>query len=96
MSKMISSVAMGLIAMILLALWLAGPVSCRAKGVITLDGYPHAVAICGQASKMDEATVVLNEGVVLHEEGYFLVVNEGHLNDNKLQNLKVLAVIECK
>lgn len=83
-------------AMVLMALWLMGPVSCRAKGVVIMEGYPHAVAICGQASQLDEATATLNEGVVLHQEGYFLVVNEGHLKDNELQNLKVLAVIECK
>jgi hypothetical protein len=82
----------------IVALWILGPVAARlsdARGIVILDGYEHAVGMCGMASHSDEAIIIGTEGTLVTGKGFYLVVNEGHTNDKEIVNLKALALVTC-
>lgn len=83
---------------VLFVLWLVGPCAARLNkenGIVILPGYEHAVGMCGTPSLTEEAIVIGNEGVILNEKTFYLIVNEGHTADKELINLKALTLVEC-
>ena len=86
------------LAFIIVAMWVFGPLLARLNsnnGIVILEGYPHAVGFCGQAGRIEESTAISHDGHIFSGKNYFLVINNGHQNDEQLQNLKALALVEC-
>ena len=87
------------LAFIVLMMWFMGPCVARLNGIdkdiVILPGYEHAVGFCGQPGGVEESTAIGNDGSIFTGTNYFLVINNGHQNDEEIQNLKALTLIEC-
>ncbi len=64
----------------------------NAKGIVTVPGYEHGVAFC-----QEEYSHVIhtNEGHFWADGTAMYVVNNGHLNDPEVEELKAAAASEC-
>lgn len=86
----------GLIAsIILLALLVGYRIITRqwGAGIVSLPGYEHAVAICGQEGP--DGRHVTDQAILIQEEGIFYTINTGHEKDPEIQQVKLLAQRTC-
>lgn len=63
------------------------------KGIIILEGWEHAVALCD--GEGDRAKQTNSYATQWNEDGILYVVNKGHEDDPSLSDLKLLAQKEC-
>lgn len=81
------------LAVILLLTWIAVHTSgCSNNGIIIIEDYPHAVAICGQEKPNK---IIVNEAIFISDGVATYTINRGHENDPEVQELMSLAKIEC-
>jgi hypothetical protein len=60
------------------------------KGIVTLEGYPEAVAFCGY-----DMVLNFDGSTTIQRDGIHLVVNDGHLKDREVKLLFEKAKVEC-
>lgn len=68
-----------------------------AKGVVIVDGYAHAVAMCDYKDSTHSEDMV-TQGDEYHmwvQGGVTYVVNYGHRNDPQIARLETLAIAYC-
>jgi len=61
-------------------------------GIIILEGFSEAVGFCGT----DKFVAYTPGGTAVYEKGNTFVVNNGHLKDKRLKELKKLTHKTCK
>jgi len=63
------------------------------EGIISIEGYRHAIALCGDESDSgmtpDKATVWVNDDITY-------IINSGHENDNEIKRLVRVSKVECE
>jgi len=64
------------------------------NGIITLAEYPHAIALC-QGDVPDEELVTTGDAHLWQKDGIMYTVNKGHLYDQEIEVLRVVATIRC-
>lgn len=65
------------------------------EGIVTLDGWRHGVAICGEAEKDFPLETQEGEYHMWAEDGILYTVNYGHMQDDEVEQLKFWAAHEC-
>ena len=82
----------GAICAMLVGLW----TSDCGGGIVGLEGYEHAVALCegGEDEPLREDETY-GKAHMWKKNGIMYVVNEGHLRDTQVTELVALAEVEC-
>ena len=70
-------------------------------GIVTIQGYEHATAMCGVEAGATTDVVPVgggwfsDGGYMWAEDGIMYVINQGHMHDDEVVQLKVLATTTC-
>lgn len=67
------------------------------KGIVMVDGYAHAVALCeGKPGDTEEMVTQKDEYHMWMDDGVLYTVNYGHLDDLEISELINRAQRECR
>lgn len=65
------------------------------NGIIMIEGYEHAVAICGEVEGDEEMVTQEGEYHMWAEDGHLYTVNYGHMHDDEINALRALVQVHC-
>jgi len=88
--EQLALVLVGMVCVALACIW------CGPNGIVGLDGYDHAVALCegGEDVPLHEDETY-GKAHMWKADGILYVVNEGHLDDVEVTRLQEVAKAEC-
>lgn len=68
---------------------------CNPAGIVSLEGYSHAVAVCGD-EELEQSKDIDKVAHMRVWDGNTFTINWGHVNDSEVKRLRLLAKSECE